>query len=157
MAKIEMGKGFDAYLLELEKWEKKDSVPVMKMALYDGASVVLDGLHQEISSWSGSDPMNGPTSIDKEDLLKGLGISPMDYNGDDVDVKIGFAGYGHKTAKYNQKGVPIPMIARSIIAGTSFRNKYDFVGKVVRKTRNQSIEKMDETLNREIEKRLNNG
>ena len=154
MAKIEMGKGFDAYLSALEKWEKKDNVPVMKMALYDGASVVLDALHQEISTWSGTDPMNGPTSIDKEDLLKGLGISPMDYNGNDVDVKIGFAGYGHKN---NEKGVPIPMIARSIIAGTSFRNKYDFVGKVVRKNRNQSIEKMDETLNREIEKRFNNG
>ena len=34
MAKIEMGKDFDAYLSALEKWEKKDSVPVMMVQVW---------------------------------------------------------------------------------------------------------------------------
>lgn len=157
MAKIEMGKDFDEYITALSNLEKDKSVPIMKMSVYDGAGIIVDSLRKEINSWSNDNPKNGPTETDKKDLLKGLGISPMEYKSDDINVKIGFVGYGHKTNKYNSKGVPIPMIARSIISGTSFRKKYDFVGKVVRKNTNNAIKQMDETLNKEIEKRLNNG
>lgn len=153
MAKIEMGKDLSEYISILEMLQKKDNVSIMKMSVYDGAGVIVDALRDEISSWSGDDPKEGPTDEDRKCLLQGLGISPMEYKADNINVKIGFAGYGRRTNKY-KKGVPIPMIARSIIAGTSFRRKYDFVGKVVRKNRNNAIKKMDETLNKEIEKRL---
>lgn len=154
MAKIELGKGFDEYVAMLEKMQKEDNIPIMKMSVYEGAGVVVDALREEISSWSGSNPQNGPTTTDKKDLLQGLGISDMEYKADDVNVKIGFAGYGHKTKKYSAKGTPIPMIARSIIAGTSFRPRYDFVGKIVRQNRKKVIQKMDNKINKEIEKRF---
>lgn len=154
MAKIEMGKGFDEYVSMLEKLQKEDNIPIMKMSVYEGAGVVVDALRNEISSWSGDNSQNGPTTTDKEDLLQGLGVSDMEYKSDDVNVKIGFAGYGHKTKKYSSKGTPIPMIARSIIAGTSFRKKYDFVGKVVRQNRKKAIKTMDDKINKEIEKRF---
>lgn len=154
MAKIELGNDFDAYLKKLESLEKGDTVSIMKMSLYDGTGVVADAIVNEIQSFPGGDnATNGPTDQDKADLLKGFGIAPMELKNDDVSVKIGFAGYGHKTRKY-KSGVPIPMIARAIIAGTSFRPKNDFVGKVVRKTRNQCVTKMDETLNKELERKL---
>ena len=154
MAKIELGNDFDAYLKKLESLEKGDTVSIMKMSLYDGSGVVADAIVNEIRSFPGGDnATKGPTDQDKVDLLKGFGISPMEFKNDDVSVKIGFAGYGHKTKKY-KNGVPIPMIVRAIIAGTSFRPKNDFVGKVVRKTKNQCVNKMDETLNKEIERKL---
>lgn len=154
MAKIEMGNGFDEYLSMLDKLSKEDSVSIMKMAVYDGADIIADSLRSEINSWSGDDPRKGPTDTDRREVLKGLGIAKIEYKADDVSSKVGFNGYGHKTRKYSSKGVPITMLVRSIIAGTSFRKKYDFVGKVVRKNRNKVIQTMDTTVNKEIEKRF---
>ena len=42
MAKIEFN-DFDEYLDKLQKLEKVDVVPIMKMSLYEGAGVVVDG------------------------------------------------------------------------------------------------------------------
>lgn len=154
MATIELGKGFDEYLEKLESLEKKDTVPILKSSLYDGAGYVADAIRQEIEAFpGGKKASNGPTDKDIADLKQGLGISPMEFKNDDVSVKIGFAGYGHVTKKY-PKGVPIPMTARAIIAGTSFRPKDDFVGRAVRKARKQSINIMDEKINKELERKM---
>lgn len=154
MAQIEMGKDFDAYLSLLDKLSKGDAMNITKQSLYDGAGVVADAMVNEIQSFPGGDnPTKGPTDKDKIDLIQGFGISPMEIKNNDVSVKLGFEGYGHKTKNY-KNGVPIPMTARSIIAGTSFRPKNDFVGKVVRKTRQKCIDTMDESLNKYLERKM---
>ncbi|MFR3430811.1 MAG: hypothetical protein ACLTTH_12325 [Holdemanella porci] len=49
MAKIEFN-DFDEYLDKLQKLEKDDVVPIMKMSLYEGTGVVVDGIRSEIQS-----------------------------------------------------------------------------------------------------------
>ena len=155
MAKIEFN-DFDEYLDKLQKLEKDDVVPIMKMSLYEGAGVVVDGIRSEIQSLHTSNHASqGPMDYEKKALEKGLGISDMESKGDDINVKVGFAGYSsHKTKKY-PKGVPVPLIARSIVRGTSFRPKNDFVGRAVRKYRKKSVETMDSKINELFKKEMN--
>ena len=155
MAEIEFN-DFDEYLDKLQKLEKDDVVPIMKMSLYEGAGVVVDGIRSEIQSlYTSNHASQGPMDYEKKALEKGLGISDMESKGDDINVKVGFAGYSsHKTKKY-PKGVPVPLIARSILRGTSFRPKNDFVGRAVRKYRKKSIEAMDSKMNELFKKEMN--
>lgn len=71
------------------------------------------------------------------------------------DVKIGFDGYGSKPTRKYPKGVPIPLTARSIISGTSFRPKNNFVRRAVnRKKKKKAIERMDEVINERFKKEM---
>ena len=119
------------------------------MSLYEGAGVVVDGIRSEIQSLHTSNHASqGPMDYEKKALEKGLGISDMESKGDDINVKV------HKTIKY-PKGVPVPLIARSILRGTSFRPKNDFVGRAVRKNRKKSVETMDSKMNELFKKEMN--
>ncbi len=84
--------------MELQKLEKGDVVPIMKMSLYEGTGVVVDGIRSEIQSLHTSNHASqGPMDYEKKALEKGLGISDMESKGDDINVKVGFAGYSsHK-------------------------------------------------------------
>lgn len=72
MAKIEFN-DFDEYLDKLQKLEKDDVVPIMKMSLYEGAGVVVDGIRSEIQSLNTSNHASqGPMDYEKKALEKGL-------------------------------------------------------------------------------------
>lgn len=153
MAKVELGNDFDEYLKRLEKLEKSKIIPVMKMSVYDGADIMADGIRSEIESIPAAKSLReGVTKSDKNDLLQGLGISKFDTK-DGVNVKIGFAGYGHKN-KYYPNGVPIPLTARSILKGTSLRPRNNFISRAVRKHKNNVIKKMDDTINKQLRKEI---
>lgn len=150
--------GVSDYLKELEALSA-ESEEVCKRALYKGADVMASAIKAEISkipdrTWHSGRIASGLTKEEKEDLASGFGISKMKSADGVIDVKLGFDGYGHKTKKF-PSGVPIPLIARSICKGTSWLQKYDFVGKAERAAKASVESKIQQTFDQELEKLIN--
>lgn len=84
----------------------------------------------------GKQMKRGVTETEKEALESGLGVTKHKETEDSIDAKAGFGGYCdiYPNSKYNKgKGFPIPLLANSICAGTSFREQEDFVLKAYNK------------------------
>lgn len=150
--------GVGDYLKELEALSA-ESEEVCKRALYQGAAVMASAIKSEMAkipdrSWHSGRIASGLTAEEKADLASGFGISKMRNADGVIDVKLGFDGYGHKTRKY-PSGVPVPLIARSICKGTSWLQKYDFVGKAERAAKAATESKIQQTFDRELEKLTN--
>lgn len=146
----------ERYIQNLQEWADDDLESDMKAAIYAGADVMTDTIRKEIQNHpTHTSPVNGMTSQEQKGLLSGLGISPFGRKNGDLDVKIGFDGYdeNHKTKKY-PKGVPIPLTARSLRRGTSWRAKDDFISRAVSKGKKKMIEAMDECFDQQIKKRF---
>ena len=148
MAKLVVGNGINEYISQLQKLGN-DTDKIIGRSIYEGAKVVADAVHDEISKL----PDSVVTDVQRQGLLAGLGIAKLKRTMLSSDVKIGEDGYnGHITAKY-PNGHPNAMIARSIISGTSWRpQKNDFVGRAVARTRSQAENIMKQTCDEEIKK-----
>ena len=85
-------------------------------------------------------------------LHNGLGIASLREDGEYLNVKIGWDGYNDIKTKRWPKGQPNQVIARSVDRGTSFMQANPFVKRAVARTRKVSQEKMQEVIDREIEK-----
>lgn len=155
MAKMEFG-ALDEYIDLLKGFEKEKTQTIIECSIYKGASIVANEIRNEIDKLPvNKNPHLGITKEEKNDLKKGFGIAPMQIRNGDFNVKIGFAGYGHKTSSGKfPKGVPIPLTARSIISGTSFRIKNDFVRRASNRVKKKAIEKMNETINEGFKKEM---
>lgn len=155
MAKMEIC-SLDEYLDMLSKLEKEKTQKIIEVSIFSGAAIVADEIKKEINNLPVKDSMHhGVTLEEKKDLKKGFGIAPLQKKNGDQNVKLGFDGYGHKTkSKKHPKGAPIPLTARSIISGASFRDKNDFVGRAVKRVKKRAIEKMDEVINEEFKKEM---
>lgn len=126
MAKLEIGNGLDDMIVEFGKLSKTIS-GVSKEAVYVGAGVAADEVRRQIESLKHLQP------YEKQALLDGLGIAKIRQSPEDTNTLVGFSGYSdHKTKSYPE-GIPIPMLARAINSGTSWRQKQPFVAKAVRK------------------------
>lgn len=151
--------GVADYLKELESLSA-NAEAVCKRALYQGAAVMASAIKSEMAkipdrSWHSGRIASGLTEEEKADLASGFGISKMRNSDGVIDVKLGFDGYGkHKTRKY-PSGVPVPLIARSICKGTSWLQKYDFVGKAERAAKAATESKIQQTFDQELEKLIN--
>lgn len=151
---------FDAqgYLDELKQMQDA-IVPICKMGLYDGARAALDAVLAEIDDipdrrYTNSGMARGLTKSDKEDLRAGLGISRMRDVEGQVSVKIGFDGYGSHSTPTWPNGVPVAMIARAICRGTSWLEKYDFIGKAMGKSRAKIEDKISNRIDYQIQKTI---
>lgn len=155
MAKMEFG-ALDEYIDLLKGFEKEKTQTIIECSIYKGASIVANEIRNEIDKLPvNKNPRLGITKEEKNDLKNGFGIAPMQVRNGDFNVKIGFDGYGHKTSSGKfPKGVPIPLTARSIISGTSFRTKNDFVRRAVNRVKKNAIEEMDKTINEEFKKEI---
>lgn len=153
MAKIDF-KGLEEYTKMLESLGK-DLVTVEKITVYEGADLVADGIRETIESWpTHKNAKDGMTKIEQQALLTGLGTSGMKNDDGTLNVKIGFAGYNERVkTKAHPNGVPIPLTARSLRKGTSWRRKDDFMGKAVSKYRKKAESAMEKKLEDEIMKR----
>ena len=137
-------------------------VPVAKQCMYEGAKVFADGLRSEINALPGTkSPKNGVTVADKNDLLAGLTVGNHRAVSDGVEVGVTFLGYSD-TQKWDPNGEkdatemkPIPLIARTILKGTTWQKKDDFVGRAYRKNKEKAYKAMDEKCD-EIYKKLTN-
>lgn len=139
MATIKLNRGGEDIAAKLAELSRAGEA-IGKMATYEGAKVIADGIRESIESL----PVDTPRRLqsgdafavivqqDKEDLANALGIAEIKRDEDGVRTVIGFAGYGrHKTKKY-KNGYPMAMIARSIESGSSVRRAHPFVRPVVR-------------------------
>ena len=147
----------DEYMNILNGLSDKDEIlDDMKEIVYEGAAVMADAIRDEIQGANVTDnPKNGMTRKDKEDLLDGFGVSPIQTTNDDANVKMGFSGYSKtntwKGKSGKQEKIPIPVVARTCLSGTSWHKKDDFVGRAVRKSKEKSLQAMGDKFDNILE------
>lgn len=147
MAKWIVGKGLDSYISYLQKIDAVTDEAIGE-AVYEMAKVVADSVRSGIQALpTVSNRANIATykkgysrlsDEEKQGLLDGFGVSPMQDDGGYINVKLGFDGYnGVKTKKYPQ-GQPNALIARVTESGSSYREKTPFIRPAVNASKKQA-------------------
>lgn len=163
MAKFKVGTGIEQYVKSLETLEKATTDMIGK-AIYNGADIVADAVRSAIqavpiesskAAAAAGTMVSGLSAAQKGGLLSGLGVSHMQSDGGLYNVKVGFDGYNTIKTKRWPNGQPNSMIARSMESGTSFRAKNPVISKATRAVKEKAERVMAETLDREIEARIN--
>ena len=159
MAKMQV-EGLEEYTLALESLSN-NSEKILKKSVYKGAGIVADAIKSELrglpidnSFGSEENQIRGLSNKQKGDLINGMGISPIKHDGDYINAKVGFDGYGSIPTKKYPKGVPNQLVARSVNSGTSFRKKNPFVNRAVNKSKKEAQKLMPEVIDEEIKKEL---
>lgn len=159
MAKFIVGKGLDSYIAYLREIDSISSDMVGE-AVYDMAKVVADKVRANIEALPAvSNAANIATykqgisrlsEPEKQGLLDGFGVSPIQNNDGYVNVKLGFDGYNSVKTKKYPNGQPNALIARVTNSGSSYRQKTRFVDKAVSSSRKKAEEagqaKIDEKI-----------
>lgn len=159
MAKITF-KGLEEYTAKLNRLDALSRDKVIGAAVYEGAAIIADAVKQElmaIPTDSGhrrgkGTAKAGPSQEEKQAIIQGMGIAPLQNDGGFENVKIGFDGYDDRpTIKY-PRGHPIPMLARAVQSGTSWMKPNPFVKTAVRRVRKAAEAAMEHRVNEEINK-----
>jgi len=156
-AKVLLSQEFTLKLKKLgDEFEK-----VTKKAIFAGAEVIADQVKQNLIALpegnarklKKGERFKYVPSQQKKALIDSFGISKMSYDKSGIlNVKFGFAGYGkYKSKKYPQ-GLPNDLLARSVESGSSVRNKTPFFRKAVNARKAEAQRKMEEIINRELNK-----
>lgn len=155
MAKLKL-RGLEEYekkLLELRNMTKD----VIGEAVFEGAAVVADEVRKNIQALpvddrfvKGASSLYGVSEAQKQGLLDGFGIAPLQDENGYLHVKLGFSGYNSVRTKNFPNGQPNSMIARSVNSGTSFRQRIPFVDTAVASARSQAEDKMKQKLDEAI-------
>lgn len=152
--------GIDEYIKAIQR-VSNDSDIVIRKGIYEGSGVMADALKNEVrklptdnSYGTNENPSKGITNRQKADLIDGFGIAPIREDGDFLNVKLGWDGYGRTKTKKYKKGVPNQLIVRSVNSGTSFRRSIPFVNRTVNKNRNKVQQVMAKVIQKEIEKEM---
>ena len=136
MAKFIVGKGLENYIAYLQSINAATD-EVIGEAVYEMAKVVADKVRANIEALPAvSNEANIATyrqgysrlsEPEKQGLLDGFGVSPMQDDDGYINVKLGCDGYNSvKTKKYPQ-GQPNALIARVTESGSSYREKTPFI------------------------------
>lgn len=158
MAKITFP-GLNDYELMISRLSK-NAGDIAGRAIYTGAGIVADEIKAGIQSLpvvrgygTAENPLpGGVTQPQKQGLLDGLGIAPLQDDGGYLNVKIGFDGYNRtKTEKY-PRGQPNQLVARGVESGASWKQKRPFVRPAVNRSRKRAEAAMAEALDEEIKK-----
>ena len=158
MAKITFP-GLNDYELMISRLSK-NAADIAGRAIYTGAGIVADEIKSGIQSLpivrgygTAENPLpGGVTQPQKQGLLDGLGIAPLQDDGGYLNVEIGFDGYNRtKTEKYPQ-GQPNQLVARGVESGASWKQKHHFVRPAVNRSRKRAESAMAEALDEEIKK-----
>lgn len=147
MAKWIVGNGLNSYIEYLQKINAVTD-EVIGEAVYEMAKVVADSVRSSIQALpTVSNRANIATykkgysrlsDKEKQGLLDGFGISPLQEDSGFVNVKLGFDGYNSvKTKKYPQ-GQPNALIARVTESGSSYREKTPFIRPAVNASKKQA-------------------
>lgn len=159
MAKWIVGKGLDSYIAYLQSINAVTD-EVIDEAVYEMAKVVADKVRANIEALPAvSNAANIATykqgisrlsEPEKQGLLDGFGVSPIQNNDGYVNVKLGFDGYNSVKTKKYPNGQPNALIARVTNSGSSYRQKTRFVDKAVSSSRKKAEEagqvKIDEKI-----------
>lgn len=149
MAKLEI-KGLEEWIIAVERLEK-NSDEICEKALKDAAEVVKEKYITYTSAIPTDEkwgirkyPKKGIREFEKKDLLKSLGITPInkDKQGN-LDIKVGYH-------QYNEKGIANQLIARASNSGTSFMKKSGFMDKANRVSKPLAKEIIQKSVEDEI-------
>lgn len=160
MAKWKSNPNLEKYVDQLEKL-RDEGREYIGLAIYSGAAVVADEMRREIMTlkvaqdyvpYKENRKISTITSVQKRGLLDGFGIAKMRKDGDFYNVKLGFAGYNGQYTDQWPHGVPNIIIARSIVSGTYFRTKNDFVSRVIKRSKNHAESVMERKFEEALEK-----
>ena len=88
---------------------------------------------------------------EKQGMLDGFGVSPMQDDSGYKNVKLGFDGYNSVKTKKYPNGQPNVLIARVTESGSSYRQKTPFVRPAVNASRKEALEKGREAVDRVLE------
>jgi hypothetical protein len=147
--------GMTEVIKELESiTESTDGV--MKQCVYMGAGEVADVMRAKLGNvrtQTSEDNKNRkkaryPYAYEKQILQDNMGIAPITSKGT-INTKVGFDGY-YINKQGNKR--PIPLLANTVNAGTSFMKKQDFVSATARSARNACLDAMQKQLNKAIER-----
>lgn len=135
-------------------------VPIAKMTVYDGARVMADEIRREIGALPedrerylrGGEKYAVITRRDKRDLANHLGITKIKHTSAGTRAVIGFAGYGSKKTKKYRNGLPMALLARSLMKGTSVREQSAFIDRAVSKAGEKAQSAMVATATKVISK-----
>ena len=157
MAKMKI-KGLREYenrLLKLENLTRE----ILGEAIYEGAGLVADAVKSSIESIpideryvTGGATLYGITPEQKAGLRDGFGIARMRDDNGFLNVKLGFEGYNSQVTTKYPGGQPNSVIARSVNAGTSFRQRIPVIDNAVNQTKGAAEQKMTETAEKAIGK-----
>lgn len=147
MAKWIVGKGLDSYISYLQKIDAVTDEAIGE-AVYEMAKVVADSVRSGIQALpTVSNRANIATykkgysrlsDEEKQGLLDGFGVSPMQDDGGYINVKLGFDGYNSVKTKKYPKGQPNALIARVTESGSSYREKTPFIRPAVNASKKQA-------------------
>lgn len=147
MAKWIVGKGLDSYISYLQKIDAVTDEAIGE-AVYEMAKVVADSVRASIQALpTVSNEANIATykkgysrlsDKEKQGLLDGFGISPLQEDSGFVNVKLGFDGYNSVKTKKYPKGQPNVLIARVTESGSSYREKTPFMRPAVNASKKQA-------------------
>ena len=157
MAKWIVGKGLDNYIAYLQSINAVTDEMIGE-AVYDMAKVVADRVRANIEALPAvSNEANIATyregysrlsEPEKQGLMDGFGVSPLQDDSGYRNVKLGFDGYNSvKTKKYPQ-GQPNVLIARVTESGSPYRQKTPFIRTAVNASRKEALEKGREAVDR---------
>lgn len=141
----------------------KNTVPIIKSAVYDGAKEVADSVKAKlngldtISDFRGiiQKRKNEPgliTEMEKEGLIASMGLASMINDGGYINTKIGFSGYNEMKTKTYPNGQPNALIARACESGSSAMIKQPFLRPGLAEAKAAAEKAMQEKLDEEIEK-----
>lgn len=155
-------KGLEEYAEYLQKIQK-NTPKIIGKGVYEMAAVVADEVRKDMQGLSSVDNEYNVIAYktgkkarlsheQKEGLLEGFGISPMEEKSGYYHVKLGFDGYNSVKTKKYPKGQPNVLIARSLNSGTSMMDKIPFMRNAVNRKRKDAIEKGKLVIDEEIAK-----
>ena len=156
--KIKGLREYENKLLKLENLTRE----ILGEAIYEGAGLVADAVKSSIESIpideryvTGGATLYGITPEQKAGLRDGFGIARMRDDNGFLNVKLGFDGYNSQVTTKYPGGQPNSLIARSVNAGTSFRQRIPFIDNAVNQTKGAAEQKMTETAEKAIGKAMN--
>lgn len=160
--KVEIGfENLDKLVKQLEELSNH-SEDMCKRAIYDGGAIVGNEMKKMITripvlpEKHGRDKViTGASAKQIDGLVESMGLAPIQRYGRGLNTKVGFDGYNDVRTKKYPKGQPNMMIARSINAGTSFRNKFPFVERAASNSRVPAEVAMAESLQGAIDSVVN--
>lgn len=152
--------GVDDYVAYLQRIGKSTG-SIIGEAVYAMAGIVADKVRDSLESLGTvSNAANIATyrqgysrlsDVEKDGLLEGLGISPMQDDSGYRHVKIGFDGYNEVKTKKYPKGQPNALIARVTESGSSYRKKTPFIRPAVQAAEKAAIEAAKEKIDEGIQ------
>jgi HK97 gp10 family phage protein len=152
--------GLEEYLSQLKQL-KDISRSCIGQAVYSGAGVVADAMRDAIEALPIDEKIarNGQTvhgigQAQKQGLLDGFGIAKMQDDNGYLHVKLGFDGRNTVRTPTFPTGQPNALIARSVNAGTSFRDRIPFIDDTLRQTKKQCEQAMKERFDEELGKAI---